>query len=182
MKKLFAFLACFCLSSALAYSQSAPALTAPATPAWELSAGYQFLRVFTPCCSSFGGFNTSIQENKSSWFGGILDVAATFHNPAGLRQTIVTVTAGPQFTYRKSSKVQPFVRLLIGGANERTTSAPIKFTETSVAFGGGGGADLRLLPKLYLRAKVDYLRGSYSSQTQEHFQTGVGIVYRFGSL
>jgi hypothetical protein len=84
------------------------------------------------------GFNVSLQENSASWWGGVLDLSGSFKTknidlsqvaqslglvPAGTRvvatfhPAFYTFAFGPQFTYRKMSKIQPFARIMFGGAH-----------------------------------------------------------------
>ena len=86
---------------------------------------------------------------------------------------------GPQLTLRKSTAVQPFVRALIGGGRINITNGP---NDTNLAFGGGGGVDFRLTPRLYLRVNADFVRTAFFSSVQKGVQTGAGLDYRFGDL
>jgi hypothetical protein len=198
MNKSCIFAVLFCLSVSMVSAQSAPAWAAPgvpawaalgshswgatATPAWELSGGYQFVRGYVNCCENFGGYSAAIQENKSSWLGGVIDVGTSYHSVTGFAQSLLTVTAGPQFTYRKAGRLQPFARVMVGGANVRTTRPTSRFSETSFALAGGGGIDLYLTPKLYLRTKTDIIQTEFGSDTQVYGQASIGVVYRMGSL
>lgn len=101
-----------------------------------------------------------------------------------------TFTGGPQFTLRRSSKVQPFVRVLIGGAWESFSAnvllnnvpqfAEVKEKDSGFAYGGGGGADFFFSRKIGLRVAVDILRTPFSDDTQNNVRGTAGIVFRFG--
>ena len=81
------------------------------------------------------GGTFSLQQNANSWWGGILDFSTIYASkhidlsqqavglglvPSGtnvtaiLRPTIVILGGGPQLTYRKRDKFQPFVRIMAG--------------------------------------------------------------------
>jgi hypothetical protein len=78
------------------------------------------------------GGNLSLQENRTGWWGGMVDFSGSYASkhidlsqvaqaagfvPPGttviatFRPTIYTITGGPQFTYRKHERMQPFARL-----------------------------------------------------------------------
>lgn len=87
---------------------------------------------------NMSGGSFSLQQNANSWWGGILDFSAIYASkhsdlsqqaidlglvPPGtnvtatFRPTVVIFGGGPQFTYRKHDKVQPFVRVMAGIAH-----------------------------------------------------------------
>jgi hypothetical protein len=82
------------------------------------------------------GWNVSLQENKASWWGGVVDFSGSYGTknidlsqvaqalglvPAGtkvnatFKPTLYTFAGGPQFTYRKRKNIQPFARIMFGG-------------------------------------------------------------------
>ena len=105
-------------------------------------------------------------------------MGASFKSENAIRQQLLTFMAGPQFTYRKSSVIQPFVRALIGGARYNVTNVT---HDTNLAFGGGGGVDIRMSRSLYFRVNADFLRTALFSDVQKFAQGSAGIVYRIGS-
>lgn len=145
---------------------------------------------------SLNGGNASFQENVNSWLSGVVDFSGSMTNKkvdlsqvaqdvgfvppgtrviAGFKPTLYTITGGPQFTYRKHERFQPFARVLLGYAHadvspNSTTRAAIDFvtetfglprfktTRNSFAFMGGVGADYVLKRWLALRASADYQR------------------------
>lgn len=166
------------LLSVTALSLFAGIASAQVAPAWEVSGGYRFVRGFDPCCSNANGFSAAVQENKNSWFGGVFDVGASFQNNGPVRQQLFTYMFGPEFTYRKSSRLQPFARALIGGARYSITNGA---NDTNLAFGGGAGIDVRMTSSFYFRANADFVRTAFFGQVQKYAQASVGVVYRIGS-
>ena len=145
---------------------------------------------------NLNGGNVSFQENVNSWFSGVVDFSAGMTNKkvdlsqvaqelgyvppgtkviAGFKPTLYTITGGPQFTYRKHERFQPFARVLVGWAHtdvapDSNTKAAIDFatdfyglprfktTRSSFALIGGVGADYVIKRWLALRASADYER------------------------
>jgi hypothetical protein len=103
-----------------------------------------------------------------------------------------TFLFGPQLTLRRSGNVQPFVRGLIGGAHAgfntnilengaKLLASDIATPDTSVAFGGGAGVDIRLSPRLYFRGSGDVIRTNFFNDSQAHVSVSAGLSYRVGS-
>jgi hypothetical protein len=139
---------------------SVSCVAAQEAPSWELHGGYQLVRAditdlrntANAITDSNGvprikignhlnaqGWDASVQENKSRWFGGIIDVSGSYlkHDfdetkelqQAGkiqpndkvfirLKPAFYTVAGGPQFTYRRSN-LQPFFRVMFGAVHAR---------------------------------------------------------------
>jgi opacity protein-like surface antigen len=158
------------------------------------------------------GFNASLQENMNSWFGGVFDFSAAFPSltmnvtpqvlAAGIVPTVTnaaftaigkaqlyTFLFGPQFTLRRSSHVEPFVRVMVGGAHGRVDTSLIEngaklldtvTGDTSVAFSGGGGVDIRITDRVYFRIAADLVRTELFNDTQENIRATAAITYRIG--
>lgn len=145
---------------------------------------------------NLNGGNVSFQENVNSWLAGIVDFSGSMTNKkvdlsqvaqslgfvppgtkviAGFKPTLYTITGGPQFTYRKHERFQPFARALFGVARadlapNSTTSAAIDSATTSLGLPHfnttrnsfdwmvGVGTDYVLKRWLALRASADYER------------------------
>ena len=161
------------------------------------------------------GFDASLQENLNRWFGGVFDFSAAYPSltrnvtPQALAilpgaSVLPTLTNasytgiakgqlynflfGPQFTLRRSSRIQPFVRVLVGGSHGRTDANVVYngvklyqtlANDTSVAFGGGGGVDIKVTDRVYFRAAADLIRTSLFNDTEENVRATAAISYRF---
>ena len=147
------------------------------TPDWEVSGGYRYVRAFDPSPVNASGFSAAAQENMNSWFGAVVEAGASFQSQPAIRNQLVTFMFGPQLTSRKSSRLQPFVRAMIGGARVTVTDGP---SGTGLALDGGAGADVRMAANVFLRINADFLRTAVSGQVQKDVQAGVGIVYCIG--
>jgi len=157
------------------------------------------------------GFNVSLQENSASWWGGVLDLSGSFKTKnidlsqvaqnlglvapgtrvvATFHPKFYTFAFGPQFTYRKMSKIQPFARIMFGGAHSdldpdsvvraaRDTFAPgVNTSSTSFALIGGGGVDYVWKRYVAFRAAGDYIHSSLFKDAQDNFRVSGGIVFR----
>ena len=152
---------------------------------------------------SLNGWNFGAEEDTlAKWFGVVVDVGGAYGTnnvdlgTAGgisskmrTKLRFYTFTVGPQFTLRRSSKVQPFVRALIGGAwtsfsaNVLENNVPqfeeVKDSDSGFAYGGGVGADFFFSRKIGLRVAADYLRTPFFSDTQNNLRGSAGLVFRF---
>jgi opacity protein-like surface antigen len=153
------------------------------------------------------GWDLSLQENPADWFGLVFDIGGNYNKkdvnlapdlslPTGttevirLKPSVYTFTGGPQLTYRKNSRFQPFGRVLLGlaygraSANELTNGVPIlqsdiHTSQTAFDFTAGGGLDYHFEKHVAFRASADYIRTYFSSLTQNNLRVSVGLTYRW---
>lgn len=89
---------------------------------------------------------------------------------------------------RRSGAAAPFAHALIGVTNARLVSSvggsditPDLVNHTSLAFGLGGGLDIRLHHRFSLRAvQTDYIPTLISGSWESHYRLSSGIVWTFG--
>jgi len=147
---------------------------------------------------NMNGWNLAVQENQNSWFSGIIDFSGVYGNthanlsqPRGTKPAanfspgFFTMGGGPQFTYRKSERVQPFARIIFAAAycnlNPNlfiTNHASGSSADTDFALIGGGGIDYRLNSYAFFRIAGDYIHTSLFSQGQNNFRITAGIDFR----
>ncbi len=154
---------------------------------------------------NLNGWNFGAEEDTlAKWFGVVVDVGGGYGtsrvnlgSSAGVtsilrtKLRLYTFTAGPQFTLRRSSRVQPFVRVLAGGGwgsysanvlqNNVAEFAEVKASDSGFAYGGGGGADFFFSRRIGLRVAADYIRTPFFNDTQNNLRGSAGLVVRFGS-
>jgi opacity protein-like surface antigen len=156
---------------------------------------------------SANGWDMSLQENPSKSFGLVFDISGAYTKkdvnlaplvtlPAGatavmrLKPSFYTFTGGPQFTYRKNSRFQPFGRVLLGLGYSRASGnvlmndvpqlkADLTQSENAFAFVGGGGFDYHFENHLAFRAAGDYIRTYFSNLNQNNVRASVGLAYRW---
>lgn len=100
-----------------------------------------------------------------------------------------TVTGGPQFTLYRGAHLQPFARVLVGGAWIRSRTEVVANGVPLVdavanngegfAYGGGGGSDFFISRHLGVRVAADWLRTSSFDEKQNNVRTTAGLVYHF---
>jgi opacity protein-like surface antigen len=194
MWKLFLFAALTLALPLIAQAQEAPRV--------EIFSGYSYMRLEDTGVDALdrdlNGYNLSaaitifkksiaIKGDVSGHFGDFL-TNATPRIDRG--QTLFLF--GPQFTYRKLGRIQPFAHALFGAARVKleNDAIPNDITDTKFAFALGGGVDVkglgsklavRLVQGDYVRTRFD-LTGSGNSTTSNNFRISTGIVLRFGKI
>ena len=149
------------------------------------------------------GWNGSGALNLKNWMGMLFDFSGAYSTPSlSLASTptqlvektsmqFYTLMAGPQLTYRHNAAWQPFVRGLGGGVIARLSgnllsngtnlfAQDIKSDDQGAAYGGGGGLDIRLTRRIYLRIAGDYIRTNLFALSQNNFRASTGLVFREG--
>ena len=153
------------------------------------------------------GWNISLQENPNSWFGLVFDIGGAYAkqdvNVTSLLTSIpgntkiirnkpsfYTYTGGPQFTYRKNPRFQPFGRVLLGLAYTRASAnlvidgvpqlaSDLTQSENAFDFTLGGGVDYHFSKHVAFRTSADYIRTYFSSLTQNNVRVSAGLTYRW---
>jgi Outer membrane protein beta-barrel domain len=193
MQKLFLFVALTLSLPFIAQAQEAPRV--------EVFGGYSYLRLedtgIDGLDRDLNGYNVSgaftifkksvaIKADVSGHFGDL--------SVGGLNvdQNQTLFLFGPQFTLRKSERIQPFFHALFGAARIKFDNDAISgdITDTGFAFALGGGVDVktfgsklavRLVQADYVRTKFDLL-GTGDSNSSNNFRISTGLVLRFGKI
>ncbi|HEV2699778.1 MAG TPA: outer membrane beta-barrel protein, partial [Terriglobales bacterium] len=142
------------------------------------------------------------EDALAKWFGVVVDVGGGYgtnnidlgtlggiNAKARTKLRIYSFTVGPQFTLRLSSRVQPFGRVLLGGAWARNSAnilennvpqfAEVKLKDEGFAYGGGVGADFFFSRRVGLRVAADYLRTPFFDDSQNNLRGTAAVVFRF---
>jgi hypothetical protein len=83
---------------------------------------------------------------------------------------------GPQFNIRRRS-ANFFFHALAGVSHGNAPG----FSDTVLAWAAGGGVDIRLRGRIFLRvAQVDYLGTNYAGALQHNLRYSGGLVFKFG--
>ena len=148
------------------------------TPEEEVFGGYSYLRANPGSGfkgSNASGWNASAAWNWNKWLGVKGDFSGHYCC-SGNGEKKHDFLFGPQITFRRNA-VNFFVHGLVGVSHG---SAPA-FSDTVLAWAGGGGVDLRLNERFSVRiAQVDFLRTNYANTWQNHFRYSGGVVIKFG--
>lgn len=176
-------------TSALAQTTSAPVKSADRV---DVYVGYQFDRASFSFEEQDFEFNDSTDTHGVNAslaifpgdYGQPLGITGEFGaNFSGGRENASLVTAmGGIILQARKSKVQPFVRGLIGGARIRVANQQLEnffdTSDVSLAWAVGGGLDVRLGKKVAWRIiQADYMRTKNFGVTINHLRLGTGIRF-----
>ena len=130
------------------------------------------------------GFQVGATWHFNRWFGVFGDLGGHYSTNSDLGPNFPGVTAestvyeylfGPRFTFR-GSRVDGFAHGLFGVCDGRTN---IGFSDTGLAFGGGGGVDIGIARNLAVRGQFD-LFGSFADIVDVNSRFSVGLVLKLG--
>lgn len=165
---------------------------------FEVFGGYSYLRTGNPYDQNSHGWNTSVAGNLTKHlavkadFGGYYDsyARAAIGGPIDVRNRVHTFLFGPQFNFRASDRVNPFIHALFGAAHDRTTAtrgaARAVVVDTGFAMALGGGVDAKLNDSVSFRIfQTDYLLTRYrdpalaplAKRSIHHFRLSTGLVF-----
>ncbi|HMB28798.1 MAG TPA: outer membrane beta-barrel protein [Blastocatellia bacterium] len=194
MRKLFFIAALTLALPIISLAQDAPRL--------EVFGGYSYMRLEDDGSGldrDLNGFNVSgniavfgkrlgLKADVSGHFGNIF--VATGVPSTDQRQFLFLF--GPQYSLRKSGKIQPFAHALFGFTRQTLKNDAISgdLTDTGFAFAAGGGVDLKAIgSRLSLRLlQADYVLtkfgdgASSGNNTNNNVRISTGMVVRFGKI
>jgi hypothetical protein len=156
------------------------AAAAQETPTVEVFGGASYIRA-NPRGGFLGsngfGWNGSAAFNWDTHWGLKADVSG-YYCCSGNGQREHNFLFGPQFNVRRE-RATFFAHALVGFS--RGDAPAVAFSDTVLAWAGGGGVDVRWTDKISIRvAQVDYFGTRYASTMQHHFRYSGGIVFKFG--
>jgi opacity protein-like surface antigen len=156
------------------------------------------------------GWQVALNQNMTPWFGVVADFSGGYLTksldvtslmgpvPANLkieardRISLYTFMAGPQFTLRRSDRVQPFGRVLFGGMHLKDSFNMVEnglavdpdtvTKETGFALGFGGGADIRVNRIVAVRLTADVIRTHYFNEPQYQPRFSAGLAFNLHTL
>jgi len=124
------------------------------------------------------GFSTSIIRYVNDWFGLEGNVTATFNSlPGNQTGKYIFYGGGMHIAWRNTTRLDPFGRVLVGGA--RVLPQTALGSPNTLAYVAGAGVDFKLTGRLYLRVGGDYLGTRIFSQSQNNYQATGGVVVNF---
>ncbi|HEX4949685.1 MAG TPA: outer membrane beta-barrel protein [Blastocatellia bacterium] len=167
-------------------------------PGFEVFGGYSYLRTGNPYDQNSHGWNTSVSANLTKHiavkadFGGYYDRYSynTTLGAVNVTNRVHTFLFGPQLNMRASERVNPFVHVLFGAANDKTFAtrgaARTAIVDVGFAMAAGGGVDAKLSDGVSFRIfQSDYLLTRYRDTTRlplakrnlHHFRLSTGLVF-----
>ncbi len=148
------------------------------TPTAEVFGGYSYIRANPKggfIGSNGSGWNASAAWNWNKQWGLKADVSG-YYCCSGNGEREHNFLFGPQFNIRRQ-KANFFVHGLVGVSHGNAPG----FSDTVLAWAGGGGVDIRWTDRVSVRVlQVDYFGTNYANTLQHHFRYSGGLVFRFG--
>ncbi len=160
----------------------------PGDDPWQLAFGYQYNRdnlLGSPFNTH--GANVSIARYFGHWFGveaqvgvGFLGRTGNTTTPPNIDSKSLFFGAGPRLAYRKNSRYEPWVHLVVGLEHYRfSQTAGLLGSNTALAGAAGGGLDVFLRTHLAVRLEADAVGSRFFSTNQRSFQVVGGVVLGF---
>jgi hypothetical protein len=191
MQKLFIIAALTIALPVLAQAQEAPR--------YEFFGGYSYMRLEDTNTDGqdrdLNGYNMSgavtvfkkylsVKVDVSGHFGDLLSAPAPI---ARTDQGQTLFLAGPQITFRKNERFQPFAHVLFGAVRRKleNDSVGLDLTDTGFALAVGGGVDVKtpLGKKVAVRLfQADYVRTKLDDTTFGNIRVSTGVIVRFGTV
>ena len=137
----------------------------------DVSGSYSYFRLGNSNGINQNGVSGSIAFNPNRWFGIAGDFGAYHASPGGVSLNMF----GPRLTFRNPTRINPFVQGLVGGS--RLSGGGL--SSNQLAFSVGGGVDIGILPRIYLRPQIDYVGLHNSGQTLNCTRASLGVAIHF---
>jgi outer membrane protein with beta-barrel domain len=189
MQKLFLIAALMMVAPVLAQAQEAPRT--------EIFSGYSYMRLEDSQTDGqdrdLNGYQVSgavtmfkkylaLKVDVSGHFGDFL-----VNQTPRIDQSQYLFLAGPQYTFRKNERFQPFAHALFGAVRRNLKGDLLGLDQTDYGFAlaVGGGVDVKtpLGKKVAVRLfQADYVRTQLDDTTFGNIRASAGIVVRLGTV
>jgi hypothetical protein len=133
---------------------------------------------------NMGGWDSSITENLSYWFGAELDARGAYGSPNAVSNKIHAFSYGPRLSWRRNPRLVPYFHFLLGAALYNAPSNPSgpSAYSAAVALIPGIGVDFNVNRRLSLKLfQVDYMLTGFYGERQDNLAVSAGLVLHFGS-
>jgi opacity protein-like surface antigen len=169
-----------------------------ASQAQDVFGGYSYLRTGSGYDQDSHGWNTSVSANLTRHIAVKADFAGHYDNYTVLNPinnirvdtSLHTFLFGPQFNFRATERVNPFIHVVFGAARDtakaRQGNVRTSVSDTGFAMALGGGVDAKLGDHVSWRVfQTDYLLTRYRNPFQtpvqkrniNHFRLSTGLVF-----
>lgn len=146
----------------------------------ELGLGFTYMRFNSaPFAANTYGLNTSFTYYVSDWMGiegGVSSAFGSQSSSTAAARSVFYGTGMRAIVPHRELKMRPWAHVLFGGLHMFPQTAN---SNSGIAVAIGGGADVRLKSRLWVRSEGNYIRSQLYSQGQNNFQVTTGILYRF---
>jgi hypothetical protein len=178
--------AAFDASDSTAEAAAPVTFEAPNRPPWQLVFNYQYQH-FKILGQSFSdnGYNTDFTRYLTDWFGIEGTAVVGFGNtgaPYNIREKSFFIGGGPHITWPRAGRFEPWGHVLTGWEHFRfaQTNKTIGLgSNSAIGFRAGGGVDVKVFPRAYLRFQGDVLGSHFGSTRQANYSFGAGMVLNF---
>jgi hypothetical protein len=111
---------------------------------------------------------------------GFLGKTGNTTTPPNIDTKSLFFGAGPRLAYRKNSRYEPWVHLVVGMEHYRfSQTAGLLGSNTAFAGAAGGGLDVFLRTHVAVRLEADAVGSRFFSTNQRSFQVVGGVVLGF---
>ena len=141
----------------------------------DVSVSYSYFRLGNSNGINQNGGSGSLAYNFNRWLGFAGDFGAYHGTVSGVSVNTYTYLFGPRLILRNPTKINPFVQALAGGSHLTGGGS----SSNQFAFSVGGGVDLGIAPRVYLRPQVDYVGLHNAGNTVNCTRASVGLVFHF---
>ena len=160
------------------------------TPKYEVGVTYSWLHVNSANDDrqrTGNGGAGSFVYNVTDTLGLVADFGGYANTRTGIDEKLLTYMFGPRFSWRRYSRVTPYMQFLFGGASVWNSPTGVSTSQNAFAMAAGGGLDYNLTPRIaikpiqveYVMTQIDSTRGFGSHQNDVRYSGGV--VFRFGA-
>jgi opacity protein-like surface antigen len=148
-------------------------------PEYELFGGYSAF--FLDQTQDVRGWNVTSTNHFNNLVGLTIDGGGYYNG--GFSQAMYTFLAGPQFSFRYTKWVTPYVRVLVGGTWVQPglfNVTPVTGSKFGLGYGAGMGVDVNLKEGLALRVgPLDFIRLRVLGDNHDQLRVSAGIVGRW---
>jgi hypothetical protein len=152
-------------------------------PAYDVSAGYSFLRDHD-IDENLHGWLFSYTGNLTGLFAVVGEVGGNYSSPSFAGTTIDlsvhSFMGGGKVASRRSARVTPFGQVLVGGVRGSISLLGLGESSTEFALQYGGGADIWMRSNVGVRAGIDERTIFAGGETTQETRFNVGIVWAGG--
>ncbi len=150
---------------------------------FEVFGGYSYFRGDDAVSGSFNlnGWNSAFTQNINQRVGIVVDISGHYGSPFAAplvdTQRNHTFLFGPQFSFRSHPRIIPFAHGLFGFSHVNMGLAGVFTSDIGLAYGVGGGVDVRISEGLTVRAgQVDYINIRLAGVGSHNIRVSTGIV------
>lgn len=161
-------------------------------PKAEIFGGYQFTHANSGVSGidnfNLNGWDAAVSGYFNHYLGVTGDFSGTYGTPQVLgvdvHTHLYTYMFGPTLRLANQSPLQPFARVLFGGAHisgsVSSGQASASTSDSGFSWAAGGGIDYKAAPLISIRlAQFDFLQTHISGDSQNNFRYSAGVVLRF---